>query len=61
MTGEMSLRGVVLPVGGIKEKILAAYRDGFKQVILPKANTKDVKDVPQNVKVNKIYKTLDLF
>jgi len=50
MTGEISLRGAVLPVGGIKEKILAAHRAGIKRVILPKDNEKDLDDVPQDVR-----------
>jgi ATP-dependent Lon protease len=51
MTGEMTLRGQVLPVGGIKEKIIAAHRAGIKKVILPTRNQKDVEgDVPVNVK-----------
>lgn len=47
MTGELSLTGKVLPVGGIKEKVLAAKRAGIKTVILPQANEKDLKDVPE--------------
>lgn len=47
MTGEISLRGAVLPVGGIKEKVLAALRAGIKTVILPERNRKDLEDVPQ--------------
>ncbi|AXV39556.1 endopeptidase La [Methanobacterium sp. BAmetb5] len=50
MTGEISLRGAVLPVGGIKEKVLAAHRAGIKRVILPEENTKDLDDVPGDVK-----------
>jgi ATP-dependent Lon protease len=50
MTGEISLSGLVLPVGGIKEKILAAHRAGIRRIILPKPNQKDLKDVPQEVR-----------
>ncbi|MEW6011071.1 MAG: endopeptidase La [Methanobacterium sp.] len=50
MTGEISLRGAVLPVGGIKEKVLAAHRAGIKKVILPQDNEKDLDDVPEDVK-----------
>ena len=50
MTGEVSLRGRVMPVGGIKEKLIGALRAGVKTVILPGHNRKDVKDVPQEVK-----------
>ncbi|MGD9104507.1 MAG: endopeptidase La, partial [Desulfobacterales bacterium] len=50
MTGEITLRGQVLPVGGIKEKVLAAHRAGIKEIILPAWNQKDLEDVPANIK-----------
>lgn len=49
MTGEITLRGAVLPVGGIKEKVLAAYRAGIKTILLPDWNRKDLEDIPANV------------
>lgn len=49
MTGEISLRGRVLPVGGIKEKILAAHRAGLTTILIPHQNEKDLKDVPSEV------------
>lgn len=52
MTGEVTLRGKVLEVGGIKEKVLAAYRAGIRQVILPTGNDRDLRDVPDNVRSN---------
>ncbi len=50
MTGEITLRGQVMPVGGIKEKVLAAHRAGIKTIIMPKWNEKDLDDIPKNVK-----------
>lgn len=50
MTGEITLRGRVLPIGGVKEKLLAAYRAGIKTILLPKENQKDLEDVPEHVR-----------
>jgi ATP-dependent Lon protease len=50
MTGEVTLRGRVLPIGGLKEKTLAAKRMGIKKVIIPKRNEKDLEDIPKYVK-----------
>jgi ATP-dependent Lon protease len=49
MTGEITLRGRVLPIGGLKEKLLAAHRAGIKTVIIPRDNEKDLSEVPTNV------------
>ena len=50
MTGEITLRGEVLPIGGLKEKLLAAHRGGIRLVIIPKENERDLKEVPENIK-----------
>jgi len=50
MTGEISLRGLVLPVGGIKEKTVAAHRAGIRTVLLPARNRKDLEEIPDSVK-----------
>ena len=55
MTGEITLRGNVLPIGGVKEKVTAAHRAGIKEIILPDHNRKDLEDVPENVAKDLIF------
>jgi ATP-dependent Lon protease len=50
MTGEITLRGEVLPIGGLKEKLLAAHRGGITTVIIPEENERDLVDIPKNIK-----------
>ena len=52
MTGEITLRGLVLPIGGLKEKLLAAHRGGIKKVLIPEENKKDLIDIPEVIKKN---------
>ena len=52
MTGEVTLRGVVLPIGGLKEKLLAAHRAGIKKVLIPFENKKDLTEIPETIKKN---------
>ena len=62
MTGEITLRGRVLPIGGLKEKLIAALRGGIETVLIPKENERDVKDVPAKIKrrLNIVYvETMD--
>jgi ATP-dependent Lon protease len=59
MTGEISLRGLVLPIGGVKEKTLAALRAGISTVMLPKRNEKDLEDVPAEAKEKLRFVFLD--
>jgi ATP-dependent Lon protease len=67
MTGEVTLAGLVLPIGGVKEKLLAARRAGIKQVILPYGNKKDLREIPDHVRqemqfhfVNRVEEVLSI-
>src|SRR6185436_11255239 len=59
MTGEITLRGKVLPIGGVKEKLLAAHRFGLKTIIMSKENEKDLADVPEEVREDLTIHTVD--
>ena len=50
MTGEITIRGNVLAIGGLKEKVLAAYREGIRTIVLPKENERDIEDIPESVR-----------
>jgi ATP-dependent Lon protease len=60
MTGEITLRGKVLPIGGVKEKLLAAHRFGLKTLILSKENEKDLADIPEEVRDDLTIHTVDM-
>ena len=59
MTGEITLRGKVMPVGGIKEKVLAAKRAGITTVVLPRLNQKDLEDIPEAVRQEMTFQFVD--
>jgi ATP-dependent Lon protease len=59
MTGEITLRGQILPVGGIKEKMLAAHRAGLKTIILPRLNEPDLDDIPEEIRKDMDFHLVD--
>ena len=59
MTGEITLTGLIMPVGGVKEKVLAAHRAGMKRVLLPRENAKDLEDLPPEVRATLSFETFD--
>ena len=59
MTGEISLRGRVLPVGGVKEKVMAAHRAGLKEILLPRENARDLDEIPAEVKADVQFHLLE--
>ena len=61
MTGEITLQGAVLPIGGVKQKVLAAYRAGLTEVVLPKRNGPDLEDVPENVRAEMTFHLADTY
>lgn len=55
MTGEISLRGSVLPVGGIKEKVIAAHRAGVKEILMSRKNEKDLREIPEDIRKELVF------